>query len=476
MYSSAFVEAFFSPPSAAEAAGDANALLQRGLGRAISSLDLVQFLFVPVCTVCTLIASWTNPARCVQVNFVGMSMCLLLKSININLVIWLERSIPGSDRPVWLHAVTCFCALLYACIGTYLLTANARQRGQTLVFAMRTWRNPTVDASGPLLLASVAPLLGFGTLGQRDPHELVHDARRVFAPTTLSGAMVRRAGAKLFGTFAEARRAMATAKRFSSERSPGATAVGDVQPLEDAARSPSQSVEMQSYPRVSSVSTTLGATQGHARRLSVESIRYTLSGAGTSFGRSWHGGQHGPRTAPVAEPELQAVSLYVVHGHADDASAKIAALAVYLTRYEERHKCLPSVWLDSLCTDLSLSASERLEHLPLYLARSQRLLVLAGPKLTNRLWNTIEIHTWFALGGRLEDIDVALIGPPGALADEAISALDAFHVMYTDAQEMDPTLRARLQHVVEIASISQFNSSVRQLVPLVRRLVASSAS
>jgi signal recognition particle receptor subunit beta len=93
--------------------------------------------------------------------------------------------------PIWLHAVACSCALLYACIGAYLLTASARQRGQTLVFAMRTWRNPTVDASGPLLLASVAPLLGFGTLGQRDPHELVHDARHVFAPTTLSGVRVR---------------------------------------------------------------------------------------------------------------------------------------------------------------------------------------------------------------------------------------------------------------------------------------------
>lgn len=122
--------------------------------------------------------------------------------------------------------------------------------------------------------------------------------------------------------------------------------------------------------------------------------------------------------------------------------------------------------LQALCADPSLTDVQLLEHLPVYLARSHRLLVLAGPTLPSRLHCALECYAWRAIGGRPQDVDISLTASTPDERADVVSSIDAFHVMWTRGGSNSEVLE-RIVRTIELASIDLFNNGLRDLLPRV---------
>ncbi|KAG8459913.1 hypothetical protein KFE25_010962 [Diacronema lutheri] len=106
--------------------------------------------------------------------------------------------------------------------------------------------------------------------------------------------------------------------------------------------------------------------------------------------------------------------------------------------------------------------TQQLEHVVLRVARSSRLLVLAGPSVFERLWCVVECYVWLATGGSVEQI--ALLPTTNDAADDAnlLAAADTFHVLFCDAAV--EVHKRRLSLVVQIATVMRINSIMRSLL------------
>ncbi|KAG8459912.1 hypothetical protein KFE25_010961 [Diacronema lutheri] len=106
--------------------------------------------------------------------------------------------------------------------------------------------------------------------------------------------------------------------------------------------------------------------------------------------------------------------------------------------------------------------TQQLEHVVLRVARSSRLLVLAGPSVFERLWCVVECYVWLATGGSVDQI--ALLPTTNDAADDAnlLAAADTFHVLFCDAAVK--VHKRRLSLVVQIATVMRINSIMRSLL------------
>jgi len=87
-----------------------------------------------------------------------------------------------------------------------------------------------------------------------------------------------------------------------------------------------------------------------------------------------------------SEPRLMGqCDAFISHSWSDPPGPKWAALSAWAEAFEEEHGRLPTVWLDKLCID-QRNVQEALACLPIFLAGCDRLLVLAGPTYSSRLW------------------------------------------------------------------------------------------
>lgn len=187
---------------------------------------------------------------------------------------------------------------------------------------------------------------------------------------------------------------------------------------------------------------------------------------------------------------MASADCYVVHSPEDDAIHKLDALCAWVGRFEAEHGRAPCVWLNSLCVDPSLSEIELLEHMPVYLARSERLLLLASTRGITHLRNAVECYVFRALGGPLSRMDVSIIGMAPVVrrstqgidddvgisreyTSSVVSAFDTFHVMFTSTRGEVLHVRARLLRAVELVNVAYFNMIVRETVARVRAAVAS---
>ena len=93
-----------------------------------------------------------------------------------------------------------------------------------------------------------------------------------------------------------------------------------------------------------------------------------------------------PDTSDVDASQRTHADAYVVHSFDDNAKDRAVALCTWAAAFEARHQRPPTVWLNQLCADMSLSTVQLLAHLPVYQAKCHRLLLLAGPTLPERLW------------------------------------------------------------------------------------------
>jgi len=359
--------------------------------------------------------------------------CRFAVSISISLVL-LVRMVVAWRRPRALVAAQFFAAgLLLTCLGLLdfvivgLLAYQSSNPAQPVAnailglikavsgYALLKKKNPVkrvVDGCFHLHRRKetgngttetfLAILLGYGTLLERDPKELVQEAARTFVPVIASEQYLRALGpTALFG---------------SSE-------ADDVAAL-----------------RTRAVGRLMPRAPHHAR---VEEL-----------------------DAATSPPPMASAECYVVQGKYDDPQAKLDALASWACEFEHAHNGRsPSICIGGM-SDI-LSPVELLEHMPVYIARSNRLLILAGPELPAQLWCAMECYTWFALGGRIEDVEVAIVGADAGNISTVVSAFDAFHVMYS-LSDGDSAARRRLMAATELAGIAAFNMTLRRLVPRVK--------
>lgn len=90
-----------------------------------------------------------------------------------------------------------------------------------------------------------------------------------------------------------------------------------------------------------------------------------------------------------------AVDAFVSHSQHDDEQQKWRWLKQWAVAYHTEHDRWPSIWYDRACIDEKTpDVQASLAALPLIVIGCQRLIVLAGPTYTSRLWALIEMITF----------------------------------------------------------------------------------
>ena len=116
-------------------------------------------------------------------------------------------------------------------------------------------------------------------------------------------------------------------------------------------------------------------------------------------------------------------------------------------------------WLDKACIDQdNISAS--LACLPIYLSGCRKLLIVAGPTYTSRLWCLMEIFTYCKFNGSPEDVTLC---PIDEIVHDTLETFDA-----AKAQCHLPGDRHRLLAVVE-SGFGDFTASTRRSAPCCER-------
>eukprot|EP00930_Biecheleria_cincta_P028430 TRINITY_DN19844_c0_g1_i2.p1 TRINITY_DN19844_c0_g1~~TRINITY_DN19844_c0_g1_i2.p1 ORF type:complete len:551 (-),score=78.50 TRINITY_DN19844_c0_g1_i2:270-1922(-) len=117
--------------------------------------------------------------------------------------------------------------------------------------------------------------------------------------------------------------------------------------------------------------------------------------------------------------KLGQVDIFLSHSWHDPAATKWSALSRWAQKFHEANGEDPTVWLDKACIDQQ-NIDESLSCLPIYLAACKKLLVLAGPTYSFRLWCIMEIFTFLQMGGDWRNIEIYPLG-----ADEHCSGEEA---------------------------------------------------
>ena len=106
-----------------------------------------------------------------------------------------------------------------------------------------------------------------------------------------------------------------------------------------------------------------------------------------------------------------AADLFIVHSPADHPEDKKVALRDMSRAHVCARGRAPTVWVDALCADPLMMPLERLQHLPTYIARCSKLLLLCSPALVDSLRTVLEMYAWRASGGVPEDVQCLLVAP-----------------------------------------------------------------
>lgn len=115
------------------------------------------------------------------------------------------------------------------------------------------------------------------------------------------------------------------------------------------------------------------------------------------------------RTEPA---KVGCVDAFVSHSWSDDGQEKYEALASWARAFEHEVCRPPTLWLDKACINQS-NVDESLAGLPVYLAGCRKLVVLAGPSYSSRLWCAMEIFVWLQMGRGKSDVTVVPFGDHG---------------------------------------------------------------
>jgi hypothetical protein len=233
-------------------------------------------------------------------------------------------------------------------------------------------------------VASLAPLLGFGTARTPEPAALVEQADALFRAIALG---------------ADARALLSNSRvmleRRASER--------------DAAAAASSG----------SASESLDGAQPRARRETSFVSNPAAPERRSALGALW-----------AAHVERADAFAWITPG--DDNDGELHALCEWAARFEAARGRPPLLWVRELCADISLEPVELLAHVAVYMTRCDLLLLIASPATPHSLYAVVVCHMWRTLGdgsnGRVEVVLASAEDP-----EQTVAALDQFHVMHADA-------------------------------------------
>lgn len=171
-----------------------------------------------------------------------------------------------------------------------------------------------------------------------------------------------------------------------------------------------------------------------------------------------------------AEPVVFA-DAYVVHAPPRDeagAGYLAAALRSWAAHFERTHGRPPVLYAETLSRDVSLSPLDNVQHMPIYLARSDRLLILLTREIFDDPRRVSVCMAWAALGCDVSEVDVEVAeGDPFAVS-AAVGGVDAFKVPTVQAGpesgEGDAIRAARL--ALELTGKMLVQSTIYDLLPI----------
>ena len=99
---------------------------------------------------------------------------------------------------------------------------------------------------------------------------------------------------------------------------------------------------------------------------------------------------------------------FISHSWSDDGEEKFEALENWAAEFRQRESREPRLWLDKACINQTAIETD-LQCLPVFLAGCDKLLILAGPTYTERLWCVLEIFVFLRMGGTLDRVVVVPI-------------------------------------------------------------------
>ena len=292
--------------------------------------------------------------------------------------------------------------------------------------------------------ASLAPLLGFGSrYGERAPDDVCAEAEHAFRPRTLAPVLLAHIETSGLGA------------HLNNEHQPRAPSGRSRRPL-------------RASHLAASASRASGANACGLPALTPQECRVEgptwlpLAPALLAERKSASSARE-----PEARMPLACADAYVVHCAKDDAHLRAAALCRWARAFAEAHGRPPTVWLDMLCADISFSPVEALAHVPVHMAKCKQLVLLVGPALLEHLEPVVQCYAWEAIGKRLLDAHVELVAANARTRNDIVAGIDTFHVMNTRAAAGE--VHERLVAVVEIASASHVNVTLRELLEPARR-------
>lgn len=101
---------------------------------------------------------------------------------------------------------------------------------------------------------------------------------------------------------------------------------------------------------------------------------------------------------------LQEIDAFVSHSWHDDSKSKWAALQEWRAEFKLRNRGKePKVWIDKYCID-QRDIEANISSLPIYMAGCRTLLLLVGDTYLTRIWCTVELFVFMAMGGKPDRI------------------------------------------------------------------------
>eukprot|EP00931_Biecheleriopsis_adriatica_P086788 TRINITY_DN61379_c0_g1_i1.p1 TRINITY_DN61379_c0_g1~~TRINITY_DN61379_c0_g1_i1.p1 ORF type:complete len:511 (+),score=61.64 TRINITY_DN61379_c0_g1_i1:53-1585(+) len=183
--------------------------------------------------------------------------------------------------------------------------------------------------------------------------------------------------------------------------------------------------------------------------------------------------------------ELGDVDAFVSHSWCDDPDAKWDALQEWRAKFWLAEGREPTLWIDRICIEGS-DIEDNLLCLPVFLAGTKKLLVLAGTSYLHRLWCVVELLTFINMRGSSEDLDLCLVDescrvpvsrpawyPSKACSEEGIAPGVVSHLQNTfadfDAANARCYLKSDHDHLLAImeagcVDMGNVNSAVRTML------------
>ena len=145
---------------------------------------------------------------------------------------------------------------------------------------------------------------------------------------------------------------------------------------------------------------------------------------GQLYGRRPDFHHHGERSISslrelTVPARLGEVAAFVSYSWRDDADSQYAQILQWKDTEECQPRTFeqpdPMIWIDRACIDTS-DIVLSLGCLPVFLAGCKKLIVLAGPTYTSRLWVAMELFVFVRMGGTSKDVEMLLAERDGAQA------------------------------------------------------------